>query len=135
MEVDVDAVPPVGNVVAVGALDVGGVDRNVEDVDRDEVVGFVEVVGIDVAATVDDVARGAVVEGEAGSVVDVVRAIVVPGVTLTVPDCATDSGRTSRNNASVTTKIALKITVDFRARPIISGRPEARCSSRRRAPG
>ena len=68
--------------VEVGGRDVGRVPRTVDGVDRDDVgEGFVDVVGIDVGATVDDVARGALVDGAAGSVVDVVRAIPVPGVT------------------------------------------------------
>ncbi|MDQ1383503.1 MAG: hypothetical protein QOG65_882 [Actinomycetota bacterium] len=134
MEVDVDAVPPGGGVVEVGGRDVVGVDFAVDDVDRDDGAGLVDVVGIEVARRVEEVVRGSPVEVATGSVVDVVRAIVVRGVTLTVPGCATDSGRTSRNSPSVTTKSALNITVDLRARPIISGRPEPRWSSRRRAP-
>jgi hypothetical protein len=112
------------------------VDRGNDDVDRDEVVGgFVDEVEVEVC--VEEVARGALVEDAGGSVVDVVRAMVVRGARLLrFTDCDTDSGRTSRNNTNVTMKIALSISVDLRARPSISGRPPgARRRSRRRARG
>ncbi len=107
----------------------GTVEVDAEDVDR----GFVDADVED--RSVDEVERGALVGVGvgAGSVVDVVRGTVVRGVMVpTKPDCGTPSGRTSRNSASVTTKIPLSISVDRRARPSISWRPAARCWSRDR---
>jgi len=131
----VDAVPPGSEVVEVVGPEVRGVERGSDDVDRDDVVGgFVDEVEMCVE---DDVVRGALVDGAGGSVVEVVRAMVVRGTRLSrFSDCDADSGRTSTNSTNVTMKIALRITVDLRARPSISGRPpEARCWSPRRAAG
>jgi hypothetical protein len=114
--------------IEVGTDAPGTVEVDAEDVDR----GFVVVVDVEDRSVVE-VERGALVGVGAGSVVDVVRGTVVRGVTVsTKPDCGTPSGRTSRNSASVTTKIALSISVDRRARPSIRWRPAARCWSRDR---
>jgi hypothetical protein len=132
----VDAVPRGSDVVelvgtAVGTDAAGTVEVDTEDDDR----GLVDVVELEGLA-VDDVDRMALVGVGAGSVVDVMRGTVVRGVTVsTKPDAGTPSGRTSRNSASVTTKIALSITVDLRARPSISWGPGARCWSRDRGRG
>jgi hypothetical protein len=133
LDVDVvEAVPRGPDVVEVGGTEVGidapgTVEVDTEDVDR----GFVDADVED--RSVDEVERGALVGVGAGSVVDVVSGTVVRGVTVpTKPDCGTPSGRTSRNSASVTTKIPLSISVDRRARPSISWRPAARCWSRDR---
>jgi hypothetical protein len=117
----VGAVPRGRDVVELGGTEVGidafgTVEVDTEDDDR----GLVDVVELEDLA-VADVDRIALVGVEAGIVVDVGRVTVVRGVTVsTKPDCGTPSGRTSRNSASVTTKIAPSITVDRRARPSIS---------------
>jgi hypothetical protein len=136
-EVEVDAVPPGGDVVEVVGPEVRGAERGSDDVDRDDVIGgFVDEVEVEMRVG-DEVVRGALVDGAGGSVVEVVRAMVVRGTRLSrFNDCDAVSGRTSTNSTNVTMKIALRITVDLRARPSISERPrEARCWSPRRAAG
>jgi len=119
--------------VAPGTVDVGELGTDAVDLGdvEDDVVGGREV---DVVF-VDTGARGAVVESTVGSVVDVVRGAAVFGVGSNVPDDDGDSGRTSRNTASVTAKIAINTAVDLRRWPRIRSIPAPGCWSRGREEG
>jgi hypothetical protein len=131
-DVDVVVVVPCGtDVVEVDGTEVGTEVSGTVEVDGDEVErGFVDVVVEE--RSVDGVESGPPVGAVSGSVVDVVRGTVGRGVTTSTEPEDGDAGRTSRNSASVTTKIAPSITVDLRARPSISWRPAPCCWSRDR---
>jgi hypothetical protein len=137
-EVDVVGAVPRGiDDVGFEGIDVGTDVSGTVEVGGDEVDGgFVDVVEVE-ERSVDGVESGPPVGTVvAGSVVDVVRGTVVRGTTTsTDPEDDGVAGRTSRNSASVTTKIAPSITVDLRARPNISWRPAPHWWSPDRARG